>query len=291
MAFTASFHWGAPADWTWRKPARFADVCRRAARAGFESVDISQAPGIADAIALAAGAAAAIPDLRFRFTYPTPASLGAALVDDGLKDACAALSGRLIVHVNMNDDDCSRDERVAETTAALELCRRLIADSPGAELDVEGQSAEAAFLAIKHADRLWRLPASPTMVDSDAWPVLHFGTEVGLVTSLVARETKNEALAAASVLLRDASDLADDSASWIAPCVWGGGGSAPKARTAVLIGSFDELAQTIHRYARGGISSLLIRGWGLDEVDEREMAIVGAGVLPLVRRWEESRPP
>lgn len=293
MAFTTSFHWGAPADRTWREPARFIDVCRRAARAGFESVDIPQAPAFAEAIALATAAAGAIRDVRFRFTCPTAASLGAALADEGvkdrLKDACAALEGRLILHVKMDDDDGAPGDDVdgvAEAAAALEWCRRLFVDSARPELDVEGQAAEAAFLAIRHADRLWRRPASPTMADADAWPVLHFGTDVGLVTSVVARETTNEALAAASVLLREAGDFANDSASWIAPCVWAGGGSDPNARTALLIGSFDELAQAIHRYARGGISSFLIKGWGLDEVDDREMAIVGSGVVPLVRRGE-----
>jgi len=284
MACTTSFHWGAPADRRRHEPGRFVDVCRRAATAGFESVEIPQAPGIAEAMTLAAAAAGAIGDIRFRFTCPTPDSLASAVADERLKDACAALAGRLILHVKMDDDDCLRDERVAGAAAALRLCRRLLVDSARPELDVEGQAAEAAFLAIRHADRLWRRPASPSLVDGDASPVLHFGTEVGLVTSLVARATRNEALAAASVLLADAGDLASDSASWIAPCVWAAGGSAPNARTVVLIGSFDELAQVIHRYGRGGISSVLIRGWGLDDVDDREMAIVGSGVLPLVRR-------
>jgi hypothetical protein len=283
MAFTTSFHWGAPADPTWSEPARFVDVCRRAARAEFESIDIPQLPNIADAIAVTTAAAGAIPDVRFRLTCPTPASLRAALADDKLKDACAALERRLILHVKMDDDDCARDDG-AEAAAALEFCRRLFVDSAGPELDVEGQAAEAAFLAIKHADRLWRWPGRATTVDGDAWPVLHFGTEVGLVASLVARETRSEALAAASVLLPHAGDLLNDSDSWIAPCVWAGRESVPNERAAVLIGSFDELAQAIHRYERGGISSVLIRGWGLDEVDRREMAIVGAGVLPLVRR-------
>lgn len=269
----------------WREPARFVDVCKRAARAGFESVDIPQLAGIADAIAVATAAAGAIRDVRFRLTCPTLASLRAALADDRLKDACAALEGRLILHVKMDDDDWARDDG-AEAAVALELCRRLFVDSAGPELDVEGQAAEAAFLAIKHADRLWRWPARATTVDGDAWPVLHFGTEVGLVASLVARETRNEALAAASVLLPHAGDLLNDSDSWIAPCVWTGGGSVSNERAAVLIGSFDELAQAIHRFARGGISSVLIRGWGLDEVDHREMAIVGSGLLPRVRRGE-----
>src|SRR5262249_46248997 len=149
-----------------------------------------------------------------------------------------------------------------------------------------GQAAEAAFLAIKHADRLWLHPARPTTVDGDASPVLHFGTDVGLVASVVARETRNDALAAAAVLIHDAGDLAADSASWTAPCLWSGARSAGGARPAFRIGSFNELAQAIRRYERAGISSFLIRGWGVDEVDDREMAIVGAGVLPLVRRPE-----
>ena len=48
----------------------------------------------------------------------------------------ALLEGRLIVHVNM-DDDCARDDDFAEAAAALELSRRLSIDSARPELDVE----------------------------------------------------------------------------------------------------------------------------------------------------------
>ena len=224
------------------------------------------------------------PDLRFRFTCPTPASLGAALADARLKEAAAALGRRLILHVKIDHDDCLRGDTFAAAAAALDSCRRLFAGLAAPELDVEGQAAEAAFLAIKHADRLWRRPAKATTVDGDAWPVLHFGTEVGLVASLVARETRDEALAVAARLLPDAGDLASDSASWASPCVWTGGGSAPHAPSAVVIGSFEEVADMIERFNHGGVSSFLIRGWGDAEVDDREMAIAGARVLPLVRR-------
>jgi hypothetical protein len=286
MTFSTSFHWGCPADQAWREPARLVDVCRRAVAAGFESVELPVTRSVADALSLAASAATAIGDVRFRITCPASAALGAELADEGLKDACTALDGRLIVHVRMDDDDSSQDAGIAEAGAVLESWRRLVNDSARPEVDVEGQAAEAAFLAIKHADRLWRQPDRPTMVDGDAWPVLHFGTQVGLVASLVARETRSEALDAASVLFAHAVDLANDSASWTTSCVWAGGGSAPGVRTAVLIGSFEELAGVIHRYERGGISSVLIRGWGVDDVDDREMAIFGSRVLPLIRRGE-----
>ena len=271
---TTSFHWGTPVDRTSRQPARFADVCRRAVAAGFASVDVPQAPSMGDAIGLATAAAGAIGGVRFRLTCPTPASLSEALADANVKDACAALAGRLILHVKTDDDESD----VAEAVAVLESCRRRFTESACPEVNVEGQSAETAFIAIKQADRLWRRPARPTMVDGDARPVLHFGTQVGLVTSMVARETTSEALAAAAALLADA-DFASD-ASWATHCVWA------TDRATALVGSFDELASTIERYERAGISSFLIRGWGVRDIDDREMAIIGSRMLPLVRQGD-----
>ena len=105
--------------------------------------------------------------------------------------------------------------------------------------------------------------------------MLHFGTQVGLVTSMVARETTGEALAAAAVLLPDA-DFGSD-ASWAAQCVWA------NDRATALIGSFDDLASTIERFERAGISGFLIRGWGAPDIDDREMGIIGSRMLPLIR--------
>jgi hypothetical protein len=286
MAFTTGFHWGSPADQPSGDPARFVDVCRRAATAGFESVEVPVTRSVAAGLSLATTTAGAFDDLRFRLTCPTPALLGALLADEKSKDACAALEGRLILHVRMDEDADASDGGVTEAGTVLASVRRLFSGSARLELNVEGQSAEAAWLAILHAERLWRQPARPAMVDGDASPVLHFGTQVGLVASLVARETRCEALDAASVLFDHAVDFASDSTSWTAPCVWVGGGDTPGVRTAVLIGSFDELAEAIRRYARGGVSSFLIRGCGVRDVDEREMAIFGSEVLPRVQRLE-----
>ena len=85
---------------------------------------------------------------------------------------------------------------------------------------------------------------------------------------MVARETTGEALAAAAVLLPDA-DFGSD-ASWAAQCVWA------NDRATALIGSFDDLASTIERFERAGISGFLIRGWGAPDIDDREMAIIGS---------------
>ena len=85
--------------------------------------------------------------------------------------ALAELKDRIILHF-----------AVAE--AKIEMAATAIAQyrAFGAkEIDVEGDSAEAAFLAIKNADCLWRSPGRPDQVYADALPVLHFGKDVGLV--------------------------------------------------------------------------------------------------------------
>jgi alkanesulfonate monooxygenase len=280
--FSTRFHWGSPADQTWRDPIRFIDVCRRAEQAGFESVQVPVASRLAEALTLAMAAATETRDVRFRIACEC-SGMPDPLWGTELRDACAALEGRLILHVGLGDDGASSgDGHFARAGRFLDYCRGLFPGSAGPDLDVEGQTAEAAFLAIKQSDRLWRRPDWPTTVDADALPVLHFGKQVGLVGSLVARETRRDALEAAAVLIPEAADRLDDSAFWAAPYLWIGGASAPAGETAVLIGSFEEIARAIRRYEKGGISSLLIRGWGAQKIDEREMAIVGAGVLPRI---------
>lgn len=293
MSLTPSFHWGSPVNQAGLVPARFVDACGRAAAAGFESVEITVAEHIADAFAKVAAAAAALPDLRLRLTCPSLASLSVDAVTEQLTNLCNVLRGRLILHLKINEDAEALDASLTGAGVVAASVGRLCSRLENLEIDVEGQTAETAFFAIRYADRLWRQPHRPTMVDGDASPVLHFGTQVGLVAGLIARETRSEALAAAADCLADA-DLVGDSASWSAPSVWAGGGWGPgelggeaagEGRV-VLIGSFDEVARTIHRYARGGISSLLVRGCGVQAIDEREMAFFSDGVLPLVRRLD-----
>jgi alkanesulfonate monooxygenase len=173
---------------------------------------------------------------------------------------------RLIVHVRL--DATPNDAYFAPL---LEL-------SEAPEIHVEGQTAEAAFFAIKHADCLWRLPSRPNQVYADALPVLHFGKETGLVSSIIARATRQEALDAAAILLPEFRDSVDDPASWITPYLWTGG--VPGRVT--MLGSFEELAEAIYGFKQNGISQFLFRGWP----DGGEMAHFGNGVLPLVRKFE-----
>jgi hypothetical protein len=48
------------------------------------------------------------------------------------------------------------------------------------DIFIEGDSADAAVLAIKHADCLILSPRSPEQMHADALPVLHLGKQVGM---------------------------------------------------------------------------------------------------------------
>ena len=150
------------------------------------------------------------------------------------------------------------------------------------------ETAGAAFLAIKQADCLWRLPNRVNQVYADALPVLHFGKEVGLASAVIARETRPEALDAAAYLLPEhAVEHLDDPAVWITPHLWTGTVPGRSGKTAALVGSFEEIASSIVEFKRNGISQFLVRGVpGWQGPDRQEMACFGTRVMPLVRAME-----
>ena len=69
------------------------------------------------------------------------------------------------------------------------------------EIFLGGNSKQAADLAIRHADCLWRFPDAPERLAAEIEPVLAAGKEVGLLVALVARPTRDEALEAARAMV------------------------------------------------------------------------------------------
>jgi hypothetical protein len=143
-----------------------------------------------------------------------------------------------------------------------------------ARLHVYGNTSEAAVLAIKYGDCLWRFPAGSEDIYSHALPILHFGKEVGLVASLVARPSREDALEAIrpgrpGTLLEWTAPNLCRSAEW--PL------NAP-----ILAGSYEDAAATLLGWKRLGISQVLFaapRG-------EQEIEHFRRGVLPLTREKE-----
>ena len=177
----------------------------------------------------------------------------------------------------------------------------------GPEIFVGGNSAEAADLAIRHASCLWRFPADPCGLEGQIGPVLHLGVEVGFLTSIIARPTRQEAVAAAAALIASAGadarsvheqfasrvdsqgfrsvyDMArTNSSEWITPWLWTGAVPYLGAPGIAMVGSFEEVADAILDYKKRGISQFLFMGWP----DLEEIGYFGLGVLPLIRRREQ----
>lgn len=174
------------------------------------------------------------------------------------------------------------------------------------EIFLGGNSEKAAELAAKHASCLWRFPDAPEKLQPQIQPVLDAGKEAGLLVSLIARATREEALGAAHRLIegfgaetKDAhkqfaarSDSQgftsvyklseDEEASWLTPYLWVGAVPYLGAPSIALVGSFEEVAEAMIGYKRLGISQFLFLGWP----DIEEMTLFGAHVLPLVRKKE-----
>jgi alkanesulfonate monooxygenase len=175
----------------------------------------------------------------------------------------------------------------------------------GPEIFVGGASAPALGLAVKHASCLWTLPADPEQLAARIQAVLDAGVEAGLLVSLLARETRAEAVKAANSMIealgnspkkthRDFAQrsdsvaftstlaLAESQPEWLTDCLWTGAVAHLGPPAIALVGSFDEIARAICEYRQAGITQFLFMGWP----DLEEMRLFSREVLPLVRANE-----
>lgn len=170
------------------------------------------------------------------------------------------------------------------------------------EIYVGGNSECATALAVEHGDCLWRVPEPPASLRGKIAPLLDAGKEAGLLMSIIARPTRGEALAAARALVAEAgrarrtheefasrSDsvaftsayrLAEAAPEWLTPTLWTGAVPYLGAPSMALVGSYDEVAESILELGEAGVSQFLFLGWP----DEEELAGFAAEVLPRVRR-------
>lgn len=144
----------------------------------------------------------------------------------------------------------------------------------GAPLHIFGNSSEAAFLAIKYGDCLWRFPGGREDTYAHALPILHFGKEVGLVAGVVSRPSGDEARAVAC------SGSPHTPLEWITKTLC----RTPEwpVNAPVLVGSYAEIAEAILGWKRLGISQFLFAAADF----ACEIAHFTSGVLPLVQDKE-----
>jgi hypothetical protein len=266
------FHWSPNPDG--KPPAHFIRTCLDAEAAGIESVHVPAGIPVPEALALAIEAGARTAAVRFRIEWEFDGDR-APLFGQELKNAGDILGRRLIVHMPLQSEEPGEDlRRVCEFIAH---CRGLFSESGAPRFDIEGQTANAAFAAIKQADCLWRLPHRPNQVYADALPVLHFDKEIGLIVFVIARQTREDALEAAATLLRQE---VPDPARWMTHYLWSG--MVAGSHIGVLAGSFEEVARAMLGFKNNGVSQVLVREWP----GRNEMADFAVNVLPVVRAME-----
>lgn len=174
------------------------------------------------------------------------------------------------------------------------------------EIYMGGNSALAAEVAERRADCLWMLAEPPAAIAPRIRRLLAAGKDAGVLAAVIARETREEAAAAAGALLEELGEgareanrsfvaqsdsvafktvyglAADDEAAWLTPWLWSGAVPYLGAPAIALVGSYDEVADALFEYRSIGVTQFLFLGWP----DDEEMRRFGSEVAPRVRRRE-----
>lgn len=318
------------------------EFCRRAEECGIESLLTAFGFHRPDPIVLAAGLGMLTTKIKFMVAVRSGLFSPTSFVQQ-VNTVSALTKGRICLNIVAGHtpqeqayygDFLSHDERYERTDEFLTVCRafwegkrdvdfcgkhyrvekgklntRFQSDERASpEIFLGGNSAQAETLAIKHADCLWRLPDAPVVLGPRIKLVLESGTEVGLLASILARPTREQAVRDAyemigalgaqprkthkefeqksdSVAFKSTFALAESNESeWLSPTLWTGAVPFLGAVAIALVGSAEEVAEAIVEYKGVGITQFLFMGWP----DLEEMTFFRESVLPLVREKERA---
>ena len=312
--------------------------CRHAEECGIESLLTAFGFHRPDPIVMATALGMATTRIKFMVAVRSGVASPTSFVQQ-VNTVAALTNGRICINVvaghtpteqRYYGDFLSHDERYDRTDEFLTVCNAfwrggpdvdfrgryyqieggklnlpfLAPDRSTPEIFLGGGSERAEALAMRHADCLWRLPDAPERVRERAAPLLENGTEVGLLVSLICRETRDEAVRAAYAMLETLDSkrtheefarksdsvaftstyaLAADTASDFAtPFLWTGAVHSLGAPACAIIGSPEEVVDALFVYRAAGITQFLFMGWP----DLDEMSIFAREVLPRVRARE-----
>jgi alkanesulfonate monooxygenase len=171
---------------------------------------------------------------------------------------------------------------------------------------IGGSSDQARQLAVKHADCLLRVVEPPEQLAPKIEPALDAGIEVGLITNLIVRPTRDEALAAGHSLAENAGErgkaavaewrakttesvgfneiyrLAEDRSSWLSPYLWTGLVPYMGPMAISLVGGPDEIVEAIFEYRALGVTQFMFQA----RPDLPTLEFFGTDVLPRIRQRE-----
>jgi alkanesulfonate monooxygenase len=324
-----------------------AALCRQAERSGIESVLMAIGFTRPDPLLLSAALGAETSRVGFMVAC-RPGLISPTLFVQQINTLSTLIGGRVSINIvaghtpselRYYGDSLPHDERYARTDEFLTICRRfwergededvdfageyfridkgrlntpfLSPERSTPEIFVGGNSRQAADLAIRHADCLWRFPDAPQRLAAEIGPVLAAGKEVGLLVALIARPSRDEAAEAARAMrdgfgdeVRDAKRrflqntdskafadgfrLADETPTeWVTSYLWTGAVPYLGAPSIALVGGPHEIASAILEYRAIGITQFLFMGWP----DDEEMRFFGQEILPAIRERELAREP
>lgn len=313
--------------------------CRLAEQNGIDSLLMACGFYMPDPVPLVAALGTATRRIRFMLAYRSGLIAPTGFVQQ--VNTLAALTGgrvslNMVVGHSQEEqrsygDFLSHDERYRRSDEFLTICRAfwggggpvdfagkyyrieggrlgtpfVSAERRAPEIYLGGGSALAREIAARHADCWLRLGEAPEKLRDEAAVLRGQGVEVGVRLSLIARPSREEALAAAAALLaeggegwvrevfvrgsdsesiRDAFARASDAAHWPTPWLWTGAVASRGPSAVCLVGTPDEIADAILEYRRVGVSQIILSSWGNHEA----VTCFGQEILPRVRRLERN---
>jgi len=320
--------------------ADYLEFCREAEACGIDSLLTAYGFHRPDPIVMASALGMMTKRIKFMVAVRSGLISPAAFVQQ-VNSVSALTNGRICINVvgghtpkeqRGYGDFLEHDERYARTDEFLTICRAfwegrspvtyqgtyfqieggalntpfVSEDRTGPEIFVGGASKVAKDLAVRHADCLWTLPRRPEELFEQFGSVIESGTEVGILVSMIARPTREEAVASTREMLeaigtqakkthRDFSMRSDSVAftstlamaeetqsDWLTPWLWTGAVPYLGAPAVALVGSYDEVAEAILEFKDAGITQFLFMGWP----DLEEMHRFASEVRPRVEARE-----
>jgi alkanesulfonate monooxygenase len=174
------------------------------------------------------------------------------------------------------------------------------------EIYIGGASGVAQETALAVGDCWLRYGDTPEGLAPVTLPLVQGGCRVGTRMHVLARATREEALAELADLVgtpnanqqewvrqvmatvdseavKSSFRLADSvPGEWLSPYIWTGAVAYRGGPALCIVGSYEEVAAYIHSYKTAGISEFIFSGWPT----RSEMRNFFTHVLPLIRRLE-----
>jgi len=313
------------------------EFCRLAEEHGIDSLLMACGFYMPDPVPLVAALGTATRRIRFMLAYRSGLISPTAFVQQ-VNTLAAITGGRVCLNMVVGHsqeeqrsygDFLAHDERYQRSDEFLAICRAfwngaqpvdfagtyfrieggrlatpfVCAERQAPEIYLGGGSPLARDIAARHADCWLRLGDAPAALREEVAAMRAQGVEVGVRLSLIARPTREEAVAAAGALLgagdagwvsqvfvsgsdsqsmRAAFARAADASQWPTSYLWTGAVASRGASAVCLVGTPAEIADGILEFRRIGVSQIILSSWSNHEA----VAYFGREILPLVRARE-----